>query len=670
MKKLASIFLIMMMSVAVVSCGSPGNTSNSGGSEEVKELVCDAVVETWEAPEEYGRNTTYKVEVSEDGKEWEELAVYNVKNGHQLNDPLLRQSGSVYFGTPYEASLVTFDFTGTVGVRVTYNAGTLKENGYVISPDSYQIEGQQAGNTVTFTMTQNADSPRKVVFRPEGEWEAKTLHIMTNVPESSYKVDATKSNVYVIEEGQEIPRVLPEGKDTYYFKKGMHTLPGGYWVDLDLGEVKAVESFDLLTPTLQSWTMPGGLCYEIQAKASAGDTFETVYKSVGEEAENNFNMTAVPLQVSAQYFRLILHGNFTYTPMGDYRSIHAAQVKEFTLYDGAGNNLSLNKAYDGSAADYALVTDGQAGGDYGYAYAGETFAAQSGYTYYLEKGTVVKGAFIAENRENITISGRGILDGCELVSTHELSEGRNGSIHFEYCKNVRIDGITIMNAPMWMVVVNYSQDVQISGINLFGYCTNADGIHFSATKNAVATGCFIRSTDDLFVAYHYGDADNLVFKNSVLWSDGARVLLLGLANTGNIRNVTMENCDVITYQNVWNLQDYGGFAQIVASGGRTISNVRIKDVRIDEVRSAKIAQFLQIRAGIDLYGTGFVENITVENVSYASECKVKSMIAIAVPNGSVENVTLKNVSVANDVLNADNISNYVQVDSGIEIKFN
>lgn len=357
MKKALLVILSVILMFSLIGC-----TPEEEKEQEVALDPIEASVETWEAPEAFGRNDNYKVEVSEDGEKWQELAVYNVKNGHQLGDPLINQGGAVYFGEPYIASLAIFDFTGTVGIRVTYKGGTLEEGGYVISPASYNVPSKQSGNTVTFTLKQDAESPRKVVFRPAGQWEAETLHIMTNVPEDEYAVDETASNVYVIEEGQEIPRTLPEGKDTYYFKKGIHTLPAGYWVDIDLGSVQQVESFDLLTPQKQAFILPGGVCFEIQARSSEDEAWQSVYESSGKAAEENFNPEGIDLSVSARYFRLILNGNYNVAPVGDYRYVHTANIQEFTLYDGEGNNLSLHKAVAGSASDYNLVTDGAAGG--------------------------------------------------------------------------------------------------------------------------------------------------------------------------------------------------------------------------------------------------------------------------------------------------------------------
>ena len=74
-----SMILGLMMSLSVV----PFAGCDGGGEPTVKLDPISATVDTWSAPETFGRNNNFKVEVSEDGEQWTELAVYNVKNGHQ-----------------------------------------------------------------------------------------------------------------------------------------------------------------------------------------------------------------------------------------------------------------------------------------------------------------------------------------------------------------------------------------------------------------------------------------------------------------------------------------------------------------------------------------------------------------------------------------------------------
>ena len=86
-------------------------------------------------------------------------------------------------------------------------------------------------------------------------------------------------------------------------------------------------------------------------------------------------------------------------------------------------------------------------------------------------------------------------------------------------------------------------------------------------------------------------------------------------------------------------------------------------------RFPAIAQFLQIRSGNDANGAGTVQGVTVENVSYASECKPKSLISVMVPGGKVEDVTLKGVVIHGETVTAENIAEYFSVDPDISVNF-
>ena len=82
-----------------------------------------------------------------------------------------------------------------------------------------------------------------------------------------------------------------------------------------------------------------------------------------------------------------------------------------------------------------------------------------------------------------------------------------------------------------------------------------------------------------------------------------------------------------------------------------------------------IAQFLQIRTGNDAFGSGFIKSISLENVSFAGECKPKSLISVVIPGGSITDVSMKNVSVHGVAVTDGNIAEYFNVDPGIGIRF-
>ena len=91
--------------------------SAGASAQEVNEL------NTWDAPSDYENSTTFQVEVKRsDANQWEDLFVYNVKIGEQA------------VGNKINSSMVNFDFTGRVDVRVTYKKGPIES--YDISPTS------------------------------------------------------------------------------------------------------------------------------------------------------------------------------------------------------------------------------------------------------------------------------------------------------------------------------------------------------------------------------------------------------------------------------------------------------------------------------------------------------------------------------------------------------
>ncbi|MFP3422462.1 hypothetical protein R0K19_24130, partial [Bacillus sp. SIMBA_161] len=84
---------------------------------------------------------------------------------------------------------------------------------------------------------------------------------------------------------------------------------------------------------------------------------------------------------------------------------------------------------------FAALTDGSAStpyastSGYGNWHAGETFFIREASTVYLAPGSLVHGGFASDGVSDITIRGRGILDGSTL--THDVigqGEVRTGAI--------------------------------------------------------------------------------------------------------------------------------------------------------------------------------------------------------------------------------------------------
>ncbi len=617
---------------------------------------------TWQQPAGTQSNETWQVAVREVGtNDWTELFVSTVKIGHQgaigVVDPLLVKAGIPFRG-PVGTSLITLDFDGVVEFRATYMKGTLTTSH--LSPLSYKIPVRKEGNTLYFTVRQNANAPRKMVLRANDNWEEDCLHILSNPLEK----DAPRENdpaVLVIEPGQDIPRTLPKGKSIYFFKPGMHHLPRGLWIDFDLGAVYRVDRFDLLSGPLKPWQVPGGQNYRIQYRQNATEPWKTACENL---ANFETDLREVPFPpVSARCVRLVLLGNSNNERKeASFRWPHSNYITAFKVYEaGSKRVVSNGKAVNGALEGFAVVAQENYTTPYGNIRASEVFfLTQDDVTLYLAPGAVVKGAIRSDGRRNLTIKGRGVLDASDLL--HEpgtqLNEARTSAIWCENTDRITIEGITVLDSPMWAVVVNGSKNATVRNINVFGSVFNGDGIHMSRVTTGVVQGCFIRTTDDLFVMYHYGPAKDITVKNCVFWSDGARVFLIGLDKThGDITGVTIDSCDILNVHNVWDMAYAGGMVHLVATGGNTIADLQFRNLRIERFRAPEIASLLHIETTSRDYPAGKIQNLLFQNIRYSGENEYVSTIQGADSEHGVRGVAFRNVIWGKSRLTAGNLVN-------------
>ena len=126
---------------------------------------------TWDAPLGTVLNKDFTVKVRQPGGEWKVLSTYLIKvdevreTKHHIED----------------ASMVTFDFMGTVEVAVTYNKG--KVNTAKVRPLSYDIPFQIVDNTVIFSL----DCPRNLSVEVNGDI-FHNLHLFANKPEENVRI--------------------------------------------------------------------------------------------------------------------------------------------------------------------------------------------------------------------------------------------------------------------------------------------------------------------------------------------------------------------------------------------------------------------------------------------------------------------------------------------------
>jgi hypothetical protein len=301
---------------------------------------------------------------------------------------------------------------------------------------------------------------------------------------------------------------------------------------------------------------------------------------------------------------------------------------------------------------------------------------RSGETLYLAAGAVVHGAVLADDVDNVTICGRGILD----VST--LKRGQSpGAISLAGCRHARVEGIIVRDTNRWAVVPSACRDVRIAGLKLIGFWRyNADGINVVNSENVVIEDCFIRAFDDCvtmkgvdrkhhrFTELGRGlPLDELPVRNvrvarCVIWNDWGVALKIGSETSApEIADIRFADCDI--------LRTAGTAIDIHVSGPAVVHDVRFERLRLELHRDAPWP-YIQKRlddkypyAGkpgycptlvsmtIDKSYWGFTDNerrgtirdILVQDVGVTGPVMPRSRLRGYSAEGSIKNVTVENL---------------------------
>jgi len=177
---------------------------------------------------------------------------------------------------------------------------------------------------------------------------------------------------------------------------------------------------------------------------------------------------------------------------------------------------------------------------------------QSNETVYIAAGAVVYGVITAEKADNITIRGRGILDGSKFDRADV-----HGLINTLGCRGVHIEGVILRDPNVWTVIPVVCQQVHIRNIKLIGlWRYNADGIDFVNSQHCSVEDSFLRTFDDsiVFKGLHgWGGFQcnlepvaDIQVRRCVIWNDWGRALEIGAETIASeITDLLFEDCDII-----------------------------------------------------------------------------------------------------------------------------
>ncbi len=340
----------------------------------------------------------------------------------------------------------------------------------------------------------------------------------------------------------------------------------------------------------------------------------------------------------------------------------------FNVKDFGATGIKTDKARE--AIQKAVDACAEAGGGMVYLPPGEytsgtihlrshvRFFIESGATFFAsrEKPDYDKDAlFYGEDLVNITIEGRGLVDGQSeyewrlndiddrFIRDNQLLMEAAGKpllrsfpkpnalpkmVLLLRCTDVRIAGVSFMHSPSWTIHPYGCERMVIDGVYIYSSLKEgvwADGIDPDGCKDLRISNCTIETGDDAIVFYSmnwFGPAlpcENITITNCRL-SSASSALKFCDGNMNCVRHVTVSNC-VITDSN-------RGLAFMVFDGGY-VSDVVISDLTIDCVRH-------------DWFWWGDGDPIHF-NIKRRSEVHPQVKWENEPPAGSIRNVKLQNI---------------------------
>lgn len=237
--------------------------------------------------------------------------------------------------------------------------------------------------------------------------------------------------------------------------------------------------------------------------------------------------------------------------------------------------------------------------------------------------------FYAYKAENISIIGRGLIDGhgkkwWDFVEGYKADQPRSKwqylfdkenkgitlpddpkqmtrgflrppFIQPMFCKNVLIEGITIRNSPFWTVNPEFCENVKVHAVTINNpHSPNTDGINPESCNNVHISDCHISVGDDCITIKSGKDApgrkmavpaQNYVITNCTMLS-GHGGVVIGSEMSGDVRKITISNC-------VFDGTDRGIRIKTTRGRGGVVEEIRVSNIIMKNIKEQAIVLDMQ-----------------------------------------------------------------------------
>ena len=238
--------------------------------------------------------------------------------------------------------------------------------------------------------------------------------------------------------------------------------------------------------------------------------------------------------------------------------------------------------------------------------------------------------FYAYKAENISITGRGLINGHgkkwwdyvlnykegqqprtalqkmfdslnkNIILPDDPAQMKRGFlrppfIQPMYCKNVLVEGITIVNSPFWTVNPEFCENVTVTGVTINNpHSPNTDGINPESCKYVHISNCHISVGDDCITIKSGKDvpgrtkaaaAENYTITNCTMLS-GHGGVVIGSEMSGDVRKIAISNC-------IFDGTDRGIRIKTARGRGGVVEEIRVDNIIMKNIGEQAVVLDMQ-----------------------------------------------------------------------------
>ncbi len=211
------------------------------------------------------------------------------------------------------------------------------------------------------------------------------------------------------------------------------------------------------------------------------------------------------------------------------------------------------------------------------------------------------------------------------------------------CRNILIEGVTILRSPMWELHPVLSQNITVRGVKIRSHGPNNDGFDPESCRDMLVEDTIFDTGDDC-IAIKSGrnndgrrvnvPTENFIVRRSKML-DGHGGVVLGSECSGGIRNVFVEDCEMDSE----NLDRAFRFKSNAVRGG-VLENFFARNVKIGRVGEAVLTIDLLYEEGAKGPYKPVVRNIQLENITSTASPRLMYIRGFA--GAVIENIRISN----------------------------